>query len=68
MLNDQATKTKVNLTFSKKTLHLLKTLRIKELLSQSQVTEDDAMALDKELKSAWWQQNQACFLAKIQTL
>jgi len=63
MLNYQATETTVNLTFSKEHLNsqellrLLETLRIKELLSQSQVTEDDAMALDEELKSAWWQQN-----------
>jgi hypothetical protein len=72
MLNYQATETTVNLTFSKEYLNsqellrLLEILRIKELLSQSQITEDDAMALDEELKSNWWQQNQARFVAKIQ--
>jgi hypothetical protein len=72
MLNYQTTETTVNLTFSKEYLNsqellrLLEVLRIKELLSQSQATEDDAMALAEELKTAWWQQNQERFLAKIQ--
>ncbi len=71
MLNYQVTEISVNLTFSKEYIHsqellrLLEILRIKELLSQSQTTEDDAMALDEELKSAWWQQNRDRFLAKI---
>lgn len=72
MLNYQATETTVNLTFSKEYLNsqellrFIEILRIKELLSQSQITADDAMALDEELKTGWWQQNQARFLAKIQ--
>jgi len=61
MLNYQATETTINLIFSKEYLNsqeilrLLEILRIKELLSQSQITEDDAMALGEELKTAWWQ-------------
>lgn len=72
MLNYQATETTVNLTFSKKYLNsrellrFIEILRIKELLSQSQMTTDDAMVLDEELKTNWWDENQARFLAKIQ--
>jgi hypothetical protein len=72
MLNYQATETNVNLTFSKKylnsqeLLHFIEILRIKELLSQSQITADDVMVLDEELKKNWWHENQARFLAKIQ--
>ena len=72
MLNYQATETTVNLTFSKKYLNsqellrFIEIFRIKELLSQSQMTAEDAMALDEELKSNWWHENQARFLAKIQ--
>ena len=72
MLNYQATETTVNLTFSKKyfnsqeLLRFIEILRIKELLSQSQMTTDDAIVLDEELKTNWWNENQARFLAKIQ--
>ncbi len=72
MLNYQTTETTVNLTFSKKYLNsqeilrFIEKLRIKELLSQSQMTTDVAMVLDEELKTNWWNENQARFLAKIQ--
>lgn len=71
MLNYQTTETTVNLTFSKEYLNssellrLLEILRIKELLSQSQITEEAALMLDEELKTEWWHENQARFLAKI---
>ena len=70
MLNYQATETTVNLTFSKKYLNsqellrLIEILRIKELLSHSQMTPDDAIVLDEELKTNWWHENQARFLAR----
>jgi hypothetical protein len=41
-------------------------LRIKELLSQSEMTTDDAMVLDEELKMNGWHENQARFLDNIQ--
>ena len=71
MLNYQATENTVNLTFSKEYLNsrellrLIEIWRIKELLSKSQMTTEDAMALDDELKEKWWHENQARFLAKI---
>ncbi|MEI6066749.1 MAG: hypothetical protein WCP96_05400 [Methylococcaceae bacterium] len=72
MLTYQATNEIVNLTFSKEFLsvpelvRLIETLRIKELISKSQVTQDDIMNLDEELKANWWNENKDRFLAKIE--
>lgn len=71
MFNYQTTNTTVNLSFSKEFLsssevvRFIETLRIKELLSKSQLTTEDALKLDEELKEEWWQKNQARFLEKI---
>ncbi len=71
MFNYQTTNTTVNLSFSKEFLSssevvkLIEILRIKELLSKSQMTEEQALQLDEELKEEWWQKNQARFLEKI---
>jgi hypothetical protein len=71
MFNYQTTNTTVNLSFSKEFLSssevvkFIETLRIKELLSKSQLTTEDALKLDEELKEEWWQKNQARFLEKI---
>ena len=72
MLTYQTTNEVVNLTFSKEFLsvpelvRLIETLRIKELISKSQVTSGDAMTLDEELKANWWDENKGRFLAKIE--
>lgn len=71
MFNYQTTNTTVNLSFSKEFLSssevvkFIETLRIKELLSKSQMTEEQALQLDEEMKEEWWQKNQARFLEKI---
>jgi len=71
MFNYQTTNTTVNLSFSKEFLSssevvkFIETLRIKELLSKSQMTEKQALQLDEEMKEEWWQKNQARFLEKI---
>ena len=72
MLTYQTTNEVVNLTFSKEFLsvpelvRLIETLRIKELISKSQVTSGDAMTLDEELKANWWDENKGRFLKKIE--
>lgn len=71
MLTYQATDTTVNLCFSKEFLtpqeltKLVEILRVKELVSKSQMSDSAALALDEELKEVWWQQNKERFLAKI---
>jgi len=71
MFNYQTTNTTVNLSFSKEFLSssevvkFIETLRIKELLSKSQMTEEQALQLDEEMKEEWWQKNQARLLEKI---
>ena len=72
MLSCQTTNEIVNLTFSKEFLSVpelirfIEILRIKELISKSQVTQDDIMNLDEELKANWWNENKDRFLAKIE--
>jgi hypothetical protein len=72
MLTNQATDETVNLTFSKgflsapELVKLIETLRIKELISKSQVTSDEVTTLDEELKANWWDENKNRFLAKIE--
>lgn len=72
MLTYQTSNEIVNLTFSKEFLsvpelvRLIETLRIKELISKSQVTQDDIMNLDEELKANWWNENKDRFLAKVE--
>ena len=72
MLSYQTTNEIVNLTFSKEFLsvpelvRLIETLRIKELFSKSQVTQDDIIQLDEDLKANWWNENKDRFLIKIE--
>ncbi len=72
MLNYEVSDNTVNLTFSKELLsspeivRFIEILRIKELLSNSQVSEEAALQLDDELKENWWQKNKDTFLGKIQ--
>lgn len=71
MLTYQATDKTVTVSFSKEFLtaqelaKFVELLRIKELLAKSQMTEDDVMQLDDELKESWWQGNKDRFLDKI---
>lgn len=71
MFNYQASDNTVNITFSKELLsspeivRFIEVLRIKELLSSSQINSEDIMALDDELKENWWQKNKDTFLSKI---
>ncbi|MFI3223138.1 MAG: hypothetical protein QX191_08900 [Methylococcaceae bacterium] len=72
MFTYQTTGGTVNLMFSKEYLSspevikFIETLRIKELLSTSQLCNDDVMALDDELKESWWQVHKDDFLQNIQ--
>jgi hypothetical protein len=71
MLNYQITDDTVNLSFSKDLLSspeiikLLETLRIKELISKSQLTAEEADRLDDEIKQNWWLANKERFLDKL---
>ena len=72
MFNYQTTDDTVSLKFSKEYLSspevikLIETLRIKELLTTSQLDTEDVMKLDDELKESWWQAHKEYFLEKIQ--
>jgi len=72
MFNYQTNSNTVNLTFSKELLsspevvRFIEILRIKELLSNSQITSENVMELDDELKENWWLKNKDSFLGKIQ--
>ena len=71
MLNVQVTEENVNIVFSRNLINdkdlidLLDKVRVKNLISKSQLTEEDARNLDRELKSNWWKKNRDRFLAKI---
>ena len=71
MLTYQSTEKTVSLSFFKEflTAHELakpvEMLRVKELISKNQMTDQDAETLDNELKENWWQANKDRFLAKI---
>ena len=71
MLNYLVTDNTVNLSFSKELLssselvRFIETLRVKELLSKSQLSAADAVKLDDELKDNWWKKNNDRFLDKI---
>jgi hypothetical protein len=71
MLNVQVTEENVSIVFSRNLINdkdlidLLDKVRVKNLISKSQLTEEDARNLDTELKSNWWKKNRGRFLAKI---
>ncbi len=58
----------VNLAFPKgllsspEIIRFVEILRIKELLSNSQISSEEVMKLDDELKEQWWQKNKDSFL------
>ncbi len=71
MLNVQVGSDKVSIEFSrnlindKDLMEFIEKVRLKNLISKSELTEKDALSLDKELKSDWWQKNKERFLTKI---
>jgi hypothetical protein len=71
MLNVQVTGENVNIIFTRNLIstedlnEFLDKLRLKYLVSKSQMTEADAQRLAKELKSNWWKKNRERFLSKI---
>ena len=71
MLNVQVTEENVNIVFSRNLVsdedlvEFLEKVRLKNLISKSQLTEEDVKNLDSELKSNWWKKNRDRFLAKI---
>jgi hypothetical protein len=71
MLNVQVTEENVNIVFSrnlvsdKDLVEFLEKVRLKNLISKSQLTEENLKNLDNQLKSNWWKKNRDRFLAKI---
>jgi hypothetical protein len=71
MLNVQVKDDNVNIVFSRdlmkddELMDFLERIRVKHLISESKLTEEIALNLDKELKSNWWKQNRNKFLSKI---
>jgi len=71
MLKIQTTQKTITLSFDKIFLspdvlsNLIENLRMKELLAKSQLNEQQAFALDEELKNNWWKNNQDKILEKI---
>ncbi|MCP4219689.1 MAG: hypothetical protein GY765_33965 [bacterium] len=49
----------------KELMDFLDKVRVKNLISQSQLTEEDALSLDWELKTNWWKKNRERFITKI---
>ena len=70
MLNVQVTEENVNIVFSrnlindKDLLEFIEKVRLKNIISKSQLTEEDVENLDNELKSNWWKKNRDRFLSK----
>jgi len=71
MLDIQVKDDNVNIVFSRNLINdndlmeLLERIKVKHLISQSKLTEEDAIALDEELKAKWWKNNREKFLDKI---
>lgn len=71
MLNVQVTGENINIMFNRNLIssedlnEFLDKLRLKYLVSKSQMTEEEARKLAKELKSNWWKKNRDRFLSKI---
>ena len=71
MLEVQINEKNVNVRFSKNLIddkdlkEFLEKVRVKELISKSQLTEEDLKILDNELKSEWWKKNREKFLDRI---
>lgn len=71
MLNMQVRNDNVNIVFSRSLIRddelrdFIEKMRVKQLISESQMTEDDALKIDAELKSNWWEKNKEQIYAKI---
>jgi hypothetical protein len=71
MLDIQVKDDNVNIVFSRNLIsdndlmELIERIKVKHLISQSQLTEDDSLKLDEELKTNWWKNNREKFLDKI---
>ena len=71
MLDIQVKDDNVNIVFSRNLMNdndlmeLLERIKVKHLISQSKLTEEDAINLDEELKTKWWGKNRERFLDKI---
>jgi hypothetical protein len=71
MLDIQVKDDNVNIVFSRNLINdndlmeLLERIKVKHLISQSKLTEENAIKLDEELKSNWWKNNKEKFLDKI---
>lgn len=71
MLNMQVKSDNVNIVFSRDLIRddelreFIEKIRVKQLISESRMTEDDAIKMDTELKSNWWEKNKEQILAKI---
>ena len=71
MLDIQVKDDKLNIEFSRNLIgdndlmELIERIKVKHLISQSQLTEADAIRLDDELKVNWWKNNREKFLDKI---
>jgi hypothetical protein len=71
MLDIQVKDDNVNIVFSRNLIsdndlmELIERIKVKHLISQSQLTEEDAIKLDEELKANWWKNNREKFLDKI---
>ncbi|MCX6583270.1 MAG: hypothetical protein NT166_24095 [Candidatus Aminicenantes bacterium] len=61
----------VNIVFSRNLIRddelreFIEKIRVKQLISESRMTEDDALEMDTELKANWWGKNKEQILAKI---
>ena len=72
MLEIQVKDDNVNIVFSRNLINdndlmeMIERIRIKHLISRSNLTEEDAFQLDEELKTDWWENNRERFLEKIQ--
>lgn len=72
MVEVQVTKDNVNIAFSRKLVDdkelndFIEKVRVKDLITRSRMTEEEALKLDRELKSNWWKKNRQHFLAKMQ--
>lgn len=71
MLNMQVRSDNVNIVFSRDLVNdddlreFIEKMRVKQLISESCLTEDDALKLDTELKSNWWGKNKERILARV---
>jgi len=71
MLDIQVKDDNVHIVFSRNLIRdndlmeLIERIKVKQLISQSQLIEDDAIKLDEELKANWWENNREKFLDKI---